>query len=371
VTAERLFLSTTPGLEPALEDELRRLGLRPTRAVGGMEVEGPGGLHRRLNLESRVASRVLLRVAEIPSPDARVLQRELGRVDLGPFLPPGAPVAVSAAAHRSPVSQAQAKAAAASLLGGARADDDAPDVLRLQLRLEGERCTVSVDTSGELLYRRGYRQEVSRAPLRETLAAGVLTLADFRGEEPLWDPMCGSGTFLIEGALIALGRAPGAGREFGFQRFPAHDAAAFAREKAALAAGELPRPAHPIRGTDLNAGSLGVARRNARRAGVQPFVSLERDDVRSPRTLPDAPHGLLVANPPYGKRVGEGEDIAPLYAALGALLREKLPGWRAAILVPEPRLEGVIGLSPEDVFDLDNGGIPLRLLLFAPSRHLR
>ncbi len=380
---ERLFVSTTPGLEPALERELRRLKLRVQRVPGGggVEVEGPEGTHRRVNLESRVASRVLLRVGAFAAADARALQRGLADVALESFVAKGEPVSVSSSSHRSRLGAGQLKELAARVWKVVTPDvNEGSGPLEVQLRLEGDVCTVSVDTSGELLYRRGYRQEVSRAPLRETLAAGVLEFADYRGDEPLWDPMCGSGTFVIEAALIAMGRAPGMMRErFGFEAFPhAFDAEAFASMKDGLRTREKVKPPHELRATDLNAGSLGVARRNARRAGVLPFLTLERDDVTAPKHLPGATHGLLVTNPPYGKRVGEGGDLPSLYAALGTLLRERLPGWRGAVLVPAVRrgtpdvqLERALGLEPEDVFELDNGGIPLRLLLFAASRQLR
>ncbi len=370
-TAEQLFVSTTPGLEPALESEVRRLGLRARRVMGGVDVEGEAGLYRRLNLELRCASRVLLRVGSFAAPDARALERELGHLDLSGFVSPDLPWAVSASSHRSRVSNGLAKEVGSKVLRGTSVRDEDEGVLRVLLRLEGDWCTVSVDTSGGLLYRRGYRQEVSRAPLRETLAAGVLELAGYRGDEPLWDPMCGSGTFVLEAAWRAMRRAPGLDRTFGFESFPSHDAPAFAAQKAQLYARMLAKPAHALRASDLNAGSLGVARRNARRAGVQAHLTLERDDLLSPKALPPEPHGLLVTNPPYGKRVGEGGDIPALYAGLGRLLRERIPGWRAAILCPEEQLARAIALEPEDVFDVDNGGLALRLLLFAPSGHLR
>lgn len=340
-----------------------------------MEVEGPAGTFVRVNLESRVASRVLMRLGSFPAADPRALQQGLGKIALAGFLKaPGDAVGLSVSSHRSRLGAGQVRDLTARVWRVAP-DRDSPDEeangpLRVQLRLEGDVCTVSVDTSGELLYRRGYRQEVSRAPLRETLAAGVLELADHRGDEPLWDPMCGSGTFVIEAAWIAMGRAPGLERE----RL-AFDVEGLEAMKAELRQRERPKPAHELRATDLNAGSLGVARRNARRAGVQPFLVLERDDVTSPKHLPTSPHGLLVTNPPYGKRVGEGGDLPSLYAGLGRILRERLPGWRGAVLVPEVRrgtpdvqLERALGLEPEDVFELDNGGLPLRLLLFAPAQ---
>ncbi|HZA52365.1 MAG TPA: RNA methyltransferase, partial [Myxococcaceae bacterium] len=284
------------------------------------------------------------------------------------------PVRIQAFAHRSRLSHSgrlrEAAARAWNLpvdLASAEEQDPEHSPLRdetlVQLRIEGDRCNVSVDTSGEILHRRGYRQEVSRAPLRETLAAGILRLATYRGDEPLWDPMCGSGTLAIEAAWIALRRAPGGDRSFAFQRWSGYDAAAFEAARAAARRRELPAPPAAIHASDINAGALGTARRNARRAGVLEHLQIRRADVTHPSELPPEPTGLLVTNPPYGKRVGDAGDLAPLYAALGALLRERLPRWRAAVLVPDLRLERALSLEVEDAFELLNGGIRCHLLV--------
>jgi putative N6-adenine-specific DNA methylase len=243
-------------------------------------------------------------------------------------------------------------------------DEEPGEGLTLLVRVEGDTCTVSADTSGEPLHRRGYRQEVSRAPLRETLAAGILVLAGYDGMAPLVDPMCGSGTFLIEGAWMSQQRAPGLGRPFAFERFPGFDAGAWAERRARAEAQALPAPRAVLRGHDLNAGSLGTARRNARRAGVT--LTLERQDVRT-LTLPTGlGPGWVVANPPYGKRVGEGEDLPGLYRALGATLRRAFGGWRAAVLVPEETgLIRALALPGARELPVRNGGLRCRLLLCA------
>jgi putative N6-adenine-specific DNA methylase len=241
-------------------------------------------------------------------------------------------------------------------------DEEVSEGLTLLVRLEGDTCTVSADTSGEALHRRGYRQEVSRAPLRETLAAGILVLAGYDGVEPLVDPMCGSGTFLIEGAWMSRRRAPGLSRAFAFERFPGFDAAGWAERKARAQAESLPAPRSVLRGYDINAGALGTARRNARRAEVT--LTLERQDVRT-LALPSGPgRGLVVVNPPYGKRVGEAEDLPGLYRALGATFRRTFPGWRAAVLVPEEQgLIRALGLPEARSLPVRNGGLRCRLLL--------
>jgi putative N6-adenine-specific DNA methylase len=333
-------------------------------------------MHQTLNLHSRTATRVLLRVASFEAADARALEMGLARVRLDPFRGPGR-IRIQAVTHRSRLSHSgRLRDAAAKAwkvpVDVARSEvvdlDDASarDETLVQVRLEDDRCIVSVDTSGEILHRRGYRQEVSRAPLRETLAAGILRLATYRGDEPLWDPMCGSGTLAIEAAGIALRRAPGRDRSFAFQRWSGYDAAAFEGARAAARSRELRAPPASIHASDINAGALGTARRNARRAEVLEHLHLWRSDVMNPSAVPPEPTGLLVTNPPYGKRVGDAGDLAPLYESLGALLREKLPGWRAAVLVPDLRLERTLALPVDDAFDLANGGIRCHLMVTRP-----
>ncbi len=212
-----------------------------------------------------------------------------------------------------------------------------------------------VDTSGELLYRRGYRQEISRAPLRETLAAGLLRLARFEPTEPLWDPLCGSGTLAIEAALISRRIPAGLQRTFAFERFPAHDAAAYTREKAKLAAEELPRAVAPIWASDLNAGSLGTARRNAARAGVQGDLELLRHDATKP--IANLPGGaLVISNLPYGKRAGAGSDLPALYRAVVEACRRS-GAVRGGFLAADASAPEWLGLKESETHRVENGGL--------------
>ncbi len=365
---ERVYVSTLPGLEPALEGEAAALGLSPRRVEGGVELEGPSGLHQEANLRLRTASRVLLRLGTFRAPDAGALTKALTGLPLSRVWDGRTPPKLAVTLHRSRLPGPDAVLAAAARAWGlpsvSRAgplDEEVSPGLTLLVRAEGDAWTVSADTSGEALHRRGYRQEVSRAPLRETLAAGILLLAGYDGVAPLVDPMCGSGTFLIEAAWMSLRRAPGLARSFAFEAFPSFDAAAWAARRARAEAEALPAPRGAQRGFDLNAGSLGTARRNARRAGVT--LTLERHDVRTLGAPSDGP-GLLVANPPYGKRVGEGVDLPGLYRALGATLRKGFGGWRVALLVPQdPGLIQALGLSEAQALPLRNGGLACRLLL--------
>jgi putative N6-adenine-specific DNA methylase len=364
---EQVFAVAAPGLEPALEAEAKALGLAPRRVEGGVELEGPSGLHQEANLRLRTATRVLLRLGSFRAPDVGALTRGLAAVDLkgvwnGKETPQLSVTAQGARVPGNAVPQAAARAWGLSSVGQAGSlDEEGTEALTLLIRLEGTECTVSVDTSGEPLFRRGYRQEVGRAPLRETLASGILELAGYDGAEPLVDPMCGSGTFLIEGAWRSMRRAPGLERPFAFEHFPRFEPAAWEARKARARSEALAAPRVTLHGFDINAGALGTARRNARRAGVT--LTLERRDVKV-LEAPVAGPGLVVANPPYGKRVGEGGELPELYRALGATLRKSFSGWRAALLVPEE--EGLIrqlGLREARNLPMRNGGLRCRLLL--------
>jgi putative N6-adenine-specific DNA methylase len=369
---ECVFIPALPGLEPAVAAEAEARGWSPRRVEGGVELEGAPGLHQEANLRLRTASRVWLRLGRFPAPDPGALTKGLAALPLAPVwdrrTAPRLSVVLHGARFKGPDLVLAAAARAWGVPSVARAglldEEPAGEGLTLLVRVEGDTCTVSADTSGEPLHRRGYRQEVSRAPLRETLAAGILVLAGYDGVAPLVDPMCGSGTFLIEGAWMSQRRAPGLTRPFAFEHFPGFDAGAWAALRAREEAGSLAAPRAVLRGHDLNAGSLGTARRNARRAGVT--LALERQDVRT-LTLPAGlGPGWVVANPPYGKRVGEGEDLPGLYRALGATLRRAFAGWRAALLVPEDAgLVRALALPGARELAVRNGGLRCRLLLSA------
>lgn len=326
------FAGCTPGLEPVLAEELEGLGFATRVVPGGVETESDERAYLRLNLWSRVASRVLLRVAEVSS------QRELATLDLSAF---------------GSAFELDAFGKDAGVWGTAR--PSTVGATKLVVRgLERGRAQVSIDTTGELLHFRGYRQEVGRAPMRETLAAGLLRFAKWAPGEPLWDVMCGSGTIVIEAAEQAAGLAPGRQRAFAFEQFPSHDVAAWkalARTRAAVKT--------PLWGSDLNAGALGTARRNARRAQVFELLSLERLDAT--KLTPKAERGLVVANLPYGKRVGERDELGTLYRHLGRSLRAACAGWYFAFLLQDGA--EALGLELQERHAVSNGGLPCELVL--------
>lgn len=323
-----LFVGCTPGLEDALGEELAELGYGGSVVSGGCETEGD---YRHINLWSRIASRVLLRVREVSTVD------ELKRFPLTQY---GSQFEIDAFGENS------------STWGSALPSTAGAPKLILRGTKRG--CQISIDTSGELLHFRGYRQEVGRAPMRETLAAGVLRLAKWNPSEPLWDVMCGSGTMLIEAAEFAAGLAPGRNRSFAFEKFATHDDVkwkAMPRTREATKA--------DLFGSDLNAGALGTARRNAKRAGVFEALKLERLDATKLQARGE--RGLVIANLPYGKRVGERDELGRLYRALGQSLTAACKGWYFALLLEEGAEH--LGLNIEERHRVGNGGLDCEVVL--------
>lgn len=339
--SETLFASCAPGAETALAAELERAGHAGIVEKGGVTFSGPKGTYAWANVWLRCAERVRLQVARVSKPDA------LREIDWTPFVPQGsAPKVEGDGEGLGPF-----KKAAQGFWKPASEDFTA------LLRMGNGDCVVSVDTSGLLLHFRGYRQELGRAPMRETLAAAMLELAGYEPAQPLYDLMCGSGTLLIEAAWWALEKAPGAMRAFAFQQWPSYDRAAFEELPKQLANPVTPR----LYGSDLNAGALGVTRRNARRAGVQEHLTLTRSDSRAARPPEGAQPGLVVANLPYGIRAGEKSELGKLYSELGSQLHAAFRGWRFGFLLQEG--EEQLGLNIEHTYPIENGGVRCKLVV--------
>jgi putative N6-adenine-specific DNA methylase len=244
---------------------------------------------------------------------------------------------------------------------GEGADDDAQLFI---VRIIHDQVEISADSSGELLHRRGYRQEVAKAPLRETLAAAMVLASGWRSGEPLLDPMCGSGTIPIEAALIARGIAPGVQRKFQFMNWPTFEEGRWKRilDTAGTSA---TRSNEKISGSDRDAGAIGAARRNAERAGVADTIQFsERAISGSVADLESVEKGVgwVLTNPPYGIRIGEGEDLRNLYARLGSDLKAKRD-WRLGVLTSDTGLVSQTGLPMVSRFDTRNGGIPVSFMV--------
>jgi putative N6-adenine-specific DNA methylase len=228
---------------------------------------------------------------------------------------------------------------------------------RIIVRLADDKCTVSVDSSGALLHKRGYRQAVAKAPLRETLAAALLMASGWDKVSPLLDPFCGSGTIPIEAALMALGVPPGIHRRFAFMDWPNFDAALWQSLIGGPSTVHGPMPV--ILASDRDAGAIKMAQANAGRAGVTDFIEFKCQAVSS--ISPPHGRGWVVTNPPYGLRISEGKDLRNLYAQFGNVLREKCPGWDLSVLCSDPALLGQLDIPLDSSLGLINGGIRVRL----------
>lgn len=374
-----LFAIVAPGLEALAAAELRALGARGVvEERGGVRWGGDLRSLQRANLASRTVSRVVVRAARFHASSFHELERRARRVAWAQWIAPGTPVQVRVTAHKSRLYHSDAVAerlVAAAVATGAvpgagtpDADPFEPGAQRFLARLDHDELVLSVDSSGALLHRRGYRQAVARAPLRETLAAAMLLASGYDGGAPLVDPLCGSGTIAIEGALLARRIPPGHARAFAFMRWPGFDARAWEATRGELLAGVLPHAPAPIVASDRDAGAVAAARANADRAGVGADVAIRAQALSA--AAPPAndgdpgggPPGWLVTNPPYGVRVGA--DVRDLHARLGQLARGRFAGWRLGVLTSDPGglLARQIGGRLETAFRTENGGIPVQYL---------
>jgi putative N6-adenine-specific DNA methylase len=364
------FYATCPrGLAPALAAELSALGAVEVKAgEAGVEFEGPFGLAYATNLESRLATRILARVAKFDYRNESDVYEGARRVRWHAHFGVDRTFKVETNAVRAPVRSLdfitlKVKDAIADTFREAlgRRPDVAtrePDV-RVHAFLDAKWCTLYLDTSGEPLFKRGRRDQVGEAPLKKNLAAGLLRLAGWTPDQALLDPMCGAGTILVEAAEMALGLAPGRGRAFGFEKLARFDAPAWERVKAESAGRARAPGPRAIHGSDLYGRTLDAARANLRDMGLEGVVSLKQANMLE--LSAPAPSGLLVTNPPYGVRLGEKEQLAKFYPELGHLLKQRFAGWTAYIFSGDPELPKRIRLSATKRTVLYNGAIECRL----------
>jgi len=358
-----IFLVVPPGLEPFLADEARARGFADPRPVpGGVELRGGWPEVWRANLTLRGATRVLVRLASFRAPHLAQLDKRARRLPWAQTLRPDVPLRIEASCRRSRIWHAGAAAqrieTALRETLGAEIRPDAP--LALKVRIEDDLCTVSLDSSGEPLHRRGHKPAVGKAPLRETLAALFLRACGYDGQEPVVDPMCGSGTLVLEAAEIAAGLAPGRSRSFAFERLAGFDPAAWEAMRSTARAAPPPGPPRCF-GSDRDQGAVAMAQANATRAGVDALCRFHRAAV-SDLTPPEGPPGLVIVNPPYGARIGNPRLLHALYGALGATLRRGFAGWRVGLVTSEPGLARATGLpfAPPGP-RIDHGGLPIQL----------
>jgi putative N6-adenine-specific DNA methylase len=409
-----------PGLESAAASELTALGCQAVSPLlRAVRFQSDLAGFYRLHLQARLPFRLLRQLAHFPCRSKDELYDGVQRaVDWSRWLPPGTTFRVDATGtapglNHSHYSALQVKNALVDLQRqhwGARSsvDLDDPD-LALHLHLGGGEASLSLDGSGGSLHRRGYRAAMGLAPLKENLAAGLIALTGWDGSVPLVDPLCGSGTLLLEAAAMALGRAPGLEadgalnratggsgwgqeetdeattpgsgmgngpvsqaaaprpRAFGFERWPDFDAALWQREVAAASSQRRTslsdgRPLAPILGLERDPQVLEQARANAAAAGLADPIALQQGDFRD--LIPPAGPGVLVCNPPYGVRLGADDDLEALYADLGRMMRERCGGWTLWLLSGNPALSGALRLKASRRISVSNGGLDCRWLRY-------
>jgi putative N6-adenine-specific DNA methylase len=309
---------------------------------------------------------VLARLAAFRAPQMADLERRARSVPWASALRPDVPVRVEASCKRSRIYHSGAAAervetAIRETVGAPTAKDAEVTVAA---RLENDLCTISIDTSGELLHKRGFKEAVAKAPLRENLAALFLRQAGYDGREPVVDPMCGSGTFVIEAAEIAAGLKPGRARSFAFEKLATFDAAAWQKLREGAAPSAMPE-LHFF-GSDRDANAVAMSRANAERAGVAAITEFRTAKV-SELQPPEGPPGLVITNPPYGSRLGDRKALQPLYRSFGRILAERFAGWRVGIVTSEAGLARATGLPfvPPSA-PVAHGGLRVTLYVTGP-----
>lgn len=367
-----LFATVALGVEELTAGELQRLGASEIQVVrGGVSFSGDRCILYRSLMRLRTASRVLVQLGSFPCGSPQELYDGIRSLPWTELLTPAMTLAVDCTLRDSAITHShfaalKAKDAIVDQLRdttGSRPNIEtkAPD-LRVNLHIAKNRATVSLDASGAPLDRRGWRLDRNDAPLRETLAAAIMLHTGWDGSVPLLDPMCGSGTLLLEGAAMVLGQPAGVGREFGLMRWRDFDRRLWERllrEEQAAAASSL---TVPVLGFDRDPKSIIACRENARRAGLEYAISFDRRPFED--TEPCGHQGVLVMNPPYGVRMGDKTELEALYRKIGEVFKRRFTGWTAYLLAGDLELARLVGLKPARRFVLFNGPLECRLLKY-------
>jgi len=365
------FFATCPrGLEKLLSDELVSCGAAGVKATdGGVGFSGDWPTCYRINLQSRLASRILWRV-QAPTPYRNEQDVYQAAYDLPwtRWFDVQHTILVKVTAIKSPLTSLEfitlkIKDAVCDKFRAEKKERPSvaklePD-MRIHAFFEGDKFTLYLDTSGEALYKRGVRTHTNIAPLRENLAAGILKMTGWQPGIPLLDPMCGSGTFLIEAAQISLNIQPGIARHFAFEKLKNFDAKTWAAMREAAIAAQKPVCELPLHGSDLYGDALVAAHQNLEEAGIRETVDLKQCNALE--ASPPEKEGILVANLPYGERMGDEDELAALYPQLGDVLKKKFGGWNAYLFTGDLRIAKLMRLTPSKRTPLFNGAIECRL----------
>ena len=343
-TPFEIFMVATPGLEKALLSEALENGFSDAQITqGGVTITGTWEDVWRANLLMRGATRVLARVGNFMAFHLAQLDKRACKFPWGDILCKDVPVRVEVSTSKK--SKIYHAGAATQRIETALKDShgiaiSADALIAVKVRIDDNRVTISVDTSGESLHKRGHKEAVGKAPIRETLASLMLRECGYDGAESVLDPMCGSGTFLIEAAEIAMGLNPGRTRDFAFQHLSNFDADVWQNMRKM---GDIAHPTQHFYGSDRDAGAIRMATANAERAGVSDhvtFQNLSAADIKRP----EGPPGLIICNPPYGGRIGNQNMLYGVYAGLGDAIKREFTGWRVGLVTSEAGLAKAAGL---------------------------
>lgn len=333
-----IFLATAPGLENALYEEVRGKGFKHPKAIkGGVTIKGGWPDVWRANLWVRGASRVLARIDKFQVLHLSQLDKRARDVRWSDIIPAHASFRVEASCSKSRIyhSDAAAERITTAITETLKAPYSEQGDVTIMARIERDICTISVDTSGDLLHKRGFKERINKAPMRENMAALFLWQCGYNGAEPVYDPMCGSGTFVIEAAEIAAKLNPGRARNFAFEKLATFEPESWEKMRGVQRQSAL-SDIHFF-GSDRDKGAIEMSIENAGRAGVAPltqFTHLSIGDITPPINTP----GLVILNPPYGTRIGDKRKLSALYQTLGNVLRQNFTGWRVGIITADAGL---------------------------------
>ncbi len=374
-TMPRFFAMTSRGLNDVLEQELKDLGVEKVlKGPGGVYFDGNWAACYRVNLRSRVATRVLLPILDFPAYKNEELYHNVRKHDFTKYIKPTGTMAVEANVRESGAFHDQRFVAMKikdAIVDQFREKFDVrPDVdsanpdLRIVARCYKNQFSLSIDTTGEALFKRGYRVGMTDAHLKEHLAAGLLMMAGYQGDRPVVDPMCGSGTLLIEAALMALKIAPGVQRKsFAFQKLASFKKDEWQKEIDRALADEKDELPFKFYGYDVDRKALAVAERNADEAGVAQYIEFARAPMETLKA-PPVENGLMIVDPPFGQRMGDVGDWLETYKNLAHMMKVGFKGWDCYVLSGSPELSAAMKLKAERKFPVMNGPIECRLLKY-------
>lgn len=367
-TAFEIFLVCAPGLETVLLEEVIEKGfVTPMVGPGGVTISGGWPEVWRANLELRGATRVLARIGQFMAFHLAQLDKRARKFPWGEVLRADVPVKVQVTCKASRIYHAGAATQRIeTALRESHGITVSPEAeLVIKVRIHDNAVTISLDTSGEALHKRGHKEAVGKAPMRENLAALFLRQCGYDGTGPVLDPMCGSGTFLIEAAEIAAGLKPGRSRSFTFENLASFDPARWQEMR-----GSTPStpPENRFFGSDRDAGAIRMSSANAARAGVAEWITFACHGAGEVMP-PDGPPGLVIVNPPYGARIGNKKLLYPLYGTLGQTLLSRFKGWRVGLVTSEPPLAKGTGLPWQPLgAPVAHGGMKIWLWQTPPLR---